>query len=173
MEDKKTMRDYQCLMITTKDRRQFFTHEKNYVQLLEFSKLFKAEISVVNVQQAEVLDLAQLAPAFCDANYTPEKRPKFEVLEVKVAHRKHRNRQDILRMAQSIRASILRAFRRGEVVSLQKLRKKYAKHDLTLACLCNHVTQARKELEQMGYQVVKVGGGKYQMSGRVDPGRSS
>jgi len=164
MTDKNIMRDCKCLMITTKDHRKFFTYEKNYMQLLEFSKLFGAEVSIVNVKEAEVLDLAQLAPAFCDANYIPEKRPNYQVLEIKLPQRKKRKRQDILKMAQVIQGHISKAFLKGEVVSLKKLNKKFAEEKLTLACLCNHVAVAKKALEEKGYRVVKVGGGQYQIA---------
>ena len=159
----KIMRDYKCLMITTKDHRKFFTHEKNYLQLLEFSKLFSAEVSIVNVKEAEVLDLAQLAPAFCDANYSPEK-PDYQVLEIKLPRRQNRSRQDILKMAQAIQTHILKAFLKNEVVSLKKLSKKFADERLTLACLCNHVAIAKKELEKQGYRIIKTGGGQYQLA---------
>jgi hypothetical protein len=155
------MQNYKCLMITTKDQRKFFTHEKNYLQLLEFSKLFSAEVSIVNVKEAEVLDLAQLAPAFCNANYIPKHRPDYKVLEVKLPQK--RKREHILKTAQNIRALVLRLFLKGEVVSLQKMHKKFAEEKLTLACLCNHIALARKELENKGCRIIKVGGGKYQM----------
>jgi hypothetical protein len=164
MTDKNIMRDCQCLMITTKDRRKFFTYEKNYMQLLEFSKLFGAEVSVVSVKEAEVLDLAQLAPAFCDANYIPEKRPDYQVLEIKLPQRKKRKRQDILKMAQVIQGHITKSFLKGEVVSLKKLNKKFAEEKLTLACLCNHVAVAKKTLEMNGHRIIKVGGGQYQVA---------
>lgn len=164
MIDKNIMRDYKCLMITTKDHRKFFTYEKNYIQLLEFSKLFGAEVSIVNVKEAEVLDLPQLAPAFCDANYTPEKRPDYKVLEIKLPQRKKRNRQDILKMAQVIQGYISKSFLNGEIVSLKKLNKKFAEEKLTLACLCNHVAVAKKALEERGHRIVKVGGGQYQLA---------
>ena len=69
-----------------------------------------------------------------------------------------------LRMAQNIQAYILRIFMNREIVSLKNLHKKYAKEQLTLACMCNHIAQTRKELERRGYSIVKVGGGKYQLS---------
>lgn len=163
MTDKNIMRDYKCLMITTKDRRKFFTYEKNYMQLMEFSKLFGAEVSIVNVKEAEVLDLAQLAPAFCDANYISEKRD-YQVLEIKLPQRKKRKRQDILKMAQVIQGHISKAFLKGEVVSLKKLNKRFADEKLTLACLCNHVAVAKKALEERGYRIVKVAGGQYQVT---------
>ena len=63
-----------CLLLETKDKRKFFTHEKNFLQLIEFSRTFNAEISVVKMEQTELLDLKDLAPAICDAHY---KKPKI------------------------------------------------------------------------------------------------
>ncbi len=73
----------QCLMIKTKDKRKFFTAEENYLPLLEFSKLFKAEMSIVKVRDAEILDLEQLAPALCDANYIQPQPKECEIMTKK------------------------------------------------------------------------------------------
>jgi hypothetical protein len=154
------MKDGQCLMIKTKDRRKFFTHEENYIQLLEFSKLFNAEISVVSVKEAEVLNLSQLAPAICDANYIQSQPVEYKILEVKVAQNR-RTRKDILKTAKKIKSYIRQKFLAGELVSLQKLAKTFRKTKVTLACLCNHLTQVRTDLEQEGRTIRKVGGGKY------------
>jgi hypothetical protein len=156
------MMDGQCLMIKTKDRRKFFTHEKNYIQLLEFSKLFKAEVSVVKVKEAEVLDLSQLAPAICDANYVQTQPVEYKVLEVKIAQNK-RSRKHILRTAKKIKEYIRKKFQAGELVTLRDLAKTFRKAKVTLACLCNHLTQVRKELEACSCQITKMGGGKYIM----------
>lgn len=156
------MKDGQCLMIKTKDRRKFFTHEKNYIQLLEFSRLFKAEVSVVAVKEAEVLDLEQLAPAICDATYVQSQPVEMKILEVKLPQAR-RDRQNILKTAQKITNYIEKKFLSGDVVSLRNLIKKYNKLNVTSACLCNHIAIVRKRLETNGGKFVKVGGGKYQM----------
>lgn len=157
------MKDGQCLMIKTKDRRKFFTHEKNYIQLLEFSKLFKAEVSVVAVKEAEVLELEQLAPAICDATYQQSQPTEMTVLEVKLSQ-KRRNRQNILKTAQRITKYIEKRFLAGDVVGLRELTRKYKKLDVTSACLCNHVSLVRKRLEAEGHAFEKVGGGKYRLT---------
>ena len=150
----------QCLMIRTKDQRKFFTHEENYIQLLEFSKIFQAEVSVVEVKEAVVLDLAQLAPAICDTTFVQPAPEQYQILEVKIGQKK---RQDILHHADKIRRHIIKRFLRGKLVSLKDLRKKFSKLKVTTACLCNHLTKAREELAKQGHQIEKVGGGKYQL----------
>jgi hypothetical protein len=79
-------------MIKTKDRRKFFTHEKNYLPLIEFSKVFNAEISIIKAKDAEVLDLDELAPAICDANYIQPQPEEYDIL--KVVSKKKRNRRN-------------------------------------------------------------------------------
>ena len=73
-------------MVKTKDNRNFFTHEKYYPQLTEFSKAFGAEISVVKIKDGEVLDLVELAPAICNSDF--RMRQEFEIVETKVPIRK-------------------------------------------------------------------------------------
>src|SRR5688572_11083080 len=120
------MKDGQCLMIKTKDRRKFFTHEKNFIQLLEFSKMFKAEVSVVAVKEAEVLDLEQLAPAFCDATFVQPQPAELTILEVKLSQNR-RNRRAILKSAKKITAYITKKFDSGDVVFLKELTRKFKK----------------------------------------------
>ena len=70
-------------MIKTKDNRKFFTHEKYLPQLIEFSKTFGAEISVVKIKNSDILDLNDLAPAICNANYKNDE--DYELITTKIA----------------------------------------------------------------------------------------
>jgi hypothetical protein len=150
----------QCLMIKTKDKRKFFTFEKNYVQLLEFSKMFNAEISIVKAKDVEVLDLPQLAPAICNANYMQPPPSILQIIEVKLPQNK-KSRDNILKTAKMIKDYITESFLDNKVISLKDLYKKYAGEGLTLACICNHLSKVRHELEEKGHRVEKLGGGKY------------
>jgi len=80
---KKFVKSGSCVMIKCKDKRKFFTHKKNLPCLMEFSKIFNAEISVVRVKEAEILDLPQLAPAICDANFTQSVPAECKIIEIK------------------------------------------------------------------------------------------
>ena len=153
-------RPRKCLMVKTKDNRSFFTHERYYPQLTEFSKTFGAEISVVKVKDGEVLDLIQLAPAICNSDYNP--RPDIEIIETKIPARK-RCRSKLLKNSQKIRDYIESQFRNGATVSLQALMNRYKRLRITSACLCHHVKVVREQLEKDGMTIIKVGGGKYQM----------
>lgn len=148
-----------CLLIETKDRRKFFTHEKNFYQLIEFSKTFNASISVVSLENGPVMDLEELAPAICSPNYT-KPRVKYEVVEAKLSA-KTRKRPDIIQSARRIRKYILDTFGHGRVVCLRELKKKFKKYSLSDAALCNHVRRVKHELEKRGISIKKVGAGKY------------
>lgn len=148
-----------CLMIETKDKRKFFTHEKNFPMLIDFAKTFNAEISVVKLQEGQILDLADLAPALCDATY---KRPKsnYEILETKLSPQ-HHTRDSILKTSEKIQAYITERFQAGEAVSLSDLKEKFRKYKLTTACFCNHVKRA---MDAMNVDFDKMGAGKYKVS---------
>ena len=75
---KKKKKNFKCLMLKTRDNRKYFTHEKNYDYLIEFSRTFGAEVSVVEVEEAEVLDLEELAPAICDCDPVYKTTPEFK-----------------------------------------------------------------------------------------------
>lgn len=70
-----------CLMIETPDKKKFFTPEKNYNKLLEFANSFNCEISMVKLEEGEILDLIPLANAISSKENC--QRPKYELLEKK------------------------------------------------------------------------------------------
>lgn len=144
-------------MIETKDKRKFFTYEKNFAPLIEFSKVFKAEISIVKVDEAEVLDLAQLAPAICNKDYNIN--ASYEIIKVKLPQK--RTRETMIKTAKKIKKHINKKFLNHEIVSLKDLKKSFK--NITAACLCNHIALIRRHLEKTGYTVSKVGGGKYKL----------
>ena len=68
-----------CLLLELKDKRKFFTHEKNYNQLIEFCNSFKANIAVVNLKSGNVLNLDELAPARCNSK---QKKQDYDYDEI-------------------------------------------------------------------------------------------
>lgn len=150
-----------CLLIQTKDKRKFFTHEKNYVQLIEFSKTFNAEVSIVKLEQGTILELEQLAPAICDPAY---KKPnaQYEVIETKMAT-ENRTRADILKIACKVKKYVSEQFSNRNSVSLKELKRKFKKHKLTDAALCNHVRRVKQEFEKDGFKFEKIGAGTYKV----------
>lgn len=150
-----------CLLIQTKDKRKFFTHEKNYVQLIEFSKAFNAEVSIVKLEQGVVLELEQLAPAICDPSY---KKPnaQYEVIETKLAT-EGRTRTEILKVAGKVKKYVSGEFQKRNSVSLKELKKRFKKHKLTDTALCNHIRRVKQELEKEGFEFEKTGAGTYKV----------
>lgn len=147
-------------MINTKDNKRFFTYEKNLPQLAEFSKIFNAEISIVQIQnEVDVLELEELIPAFCEKK---SQKAKFKIIEVKLKPKF--NRKIIINRANKIRQYIKESLLKGETVSLKDLNHKYKSYKLTNACLCIHFAHVRKELTTEGRTLVKIGGGKYKIA---------
>lgn len=149
------------LMIQTKDNRKFFTHEKNFPQLIEFSKYFKAEISIVNIAEQEILlDLPDLAPALCDKDF--RQKIKYEIIEVKLSQNK-KKRKDIIKNSVKIKEYIKEKLLAGEIVELKELQTIFKKMKITNACLCQHFALVREQLLAEGFQILKMGGGKYKL----------
>jgi len=149
----------QCLMIKTKDHKNFFTHEKNLPQLIEFSRTFNAEISTVQISsEVEVLELEELAPALCEMK---SQKTDYKILEIKL--RPKEDRRKILYRARKIQKHIHDSLIKGKTVSLKGLINKYKNQKLTTACLCNHFKLTRDKMESEGYLFVKTGGGSYKV----------
>jgi hypothetical protein len=148
-------------MIELKDKRKFFTDKKHYPQLVEFSKAFDAEMSIVRTDE-EVVDLVSLANVVCDDSVNI-KRPSFEILEPLVP-RVNRCRSKMRHDAKIIRRWIKRQLLAGRPVKLSDLAQRYKRYNLSLACFCNHFTAVRKQLQEEGYAIQKIKRGEYQLA---------
>ena len=153
-----------CLLIETKDKRKFFTHEKNFIQLIEFSKTFNAEISTVKLEEGVILELEELAPAICDPGY---KKPKtqYEVIEARMTTDNSllRSRSEILKIANRVKKYISDQFKNRNAVSLKQLKNKFKRYKLSDAALCNHIRRMKQELEKEGFQFTKINAGEYKV----------
>lgn len=146
-----------CIMIQTPDQKKLFTYEENLPSIKEFSKLFNAKVSLVEVAEASsILNLDALAPALCERQ---NQKISYRHIRAKVS----RDKKTVSKVAQKIRKYIKIKLMQGEIISLKTLTKRYRRYNLTTACLCNHFKQTRSELAQLGYQFKKIGGGKYRI----------
>lgn len=154
-----------CLLIETKDKRKFFTHEKNFVQLIEFSKTFNAEISTVKLENGPILELEELAPAICNPHYKKNDVPYTIVENDKSTNiSKKRSRNEILQIAEKVKNYLNEQFRSRNTVSLKELKNKFQKCELTDTALCNHMRRVKSELEKEGFKFLKLGAGKYKVN---------
>lgn len=153
------MRDVMnCLLIKTKDNRKFLTHKKNLESLIEFSKVFLAEIYLVEKEEGKILELKKLAQSICKQDQEGE--VKFRKIE-RLYPKARRSRKDILKDAQKIQSFIRRKLVDGKTLSLKDLKEKYKDLNVTDACLCNHFANVRKSLKKEGHDFRKIGAGTY------------
>jgi hypothetical protein len=150
-----------CLLIETKDKRKFVTHEKYLPQLIEFSKTFDATISIINAENVEILKIEDLVSVICDQNYKNEKI-KYEILETKIK-KDTKDRREMLSSASKIQKHIRDKFLAKEIVSLKETKKKFKKLELSDAALCNHIRRVKERFEKDGFKIQKVGGGMYRI----------
>lgn len=147
-----------CLLVKTQDKRKFLVNEKNFQSLMEYAKTFNVEIYNVEVMEGKIISqLKSLAMAICN----PEYNPQIKVHLVEKVYPVSRPRQEILKVAKKIHSFIYTTLKNGLPVSLKTLKKKYKNHDVTDACLCNHLSTARKKLINEGHHIIKIGQGTY------------
>ena len=151
---------FTCLMIKTQEKKRFFTYKKNLKTLIEYVKNFKSEIYLVEAHNVEVLQLEDLAKSLCN-KFENQSDVQHDIIE-KIFPISIRKRVKILKDATKIKEFIFKKLKSGDAVSLQLLKKKYNKLDLTDSCLCNHLAKARKQLSVEGYVIKKIGPGEYQ-----------
>lgn len=145
-----------CLLIETADKRKFFTTEKNLPHLVEFSKTFNAKISLVKIENGNLLELDELAQAICNQN---EEKTKivFEKIDTK-----SKSRSDILNLASKIQAHIINQCITKQTINLKDLKKQF--NNLSTAAICNHIRRVKIDLEARGYKFKKIAAGFYQIS---------
>lgn len=150
-----------CLLIETKDKRKFFTHEKNFVQLIEFSKAFNAQISTVKLEEGTILELEELAPAICDPTYK-KTDVQYKLLETKL-NKETRSRKDILKAAALVKNHVEAKFFTRQSVSIKDLQKKFKKYEFTDAAMRNHIKKIMSDLETKGFKFEKTAVGTYKV----------
>ena len=71
-----------CLLLQTKDKKQFFTFVKNKKQLENYCRTFNAKMFVVKaeIENSSILDISKLVPALCDKNYS-NKPTSYEIVK--------------------------------------------------------------------------------------------
>ena len=149
----KQIKNRQCLLLRTKDKKEFLTEKNNFPLLLEFSKKFSLEVSIVKIKSATILELNELATAFCDPNYSPEETD-YELIETKISQIKT-PRTKIIKTSEKLDEYIKKEFLANKPMSLKKLKRRFAGHELSDSCFCNHIRKIRKELEEEGYKINK------------------
>lgn len=150
-------------MIELNNSRRLFTRKSNYPQLIEFSKTFGAEVSVVKVkEETEVLDLQEIPKAICSED-SPQHTPVFEIVETRLSKRRFDDRKTMLKRAERIRNHIQKRFLQGKVVKLKNIKKQYRQYGLTSSTFSNHLREVRKELSGIGHVVEKLKAGEYRL----------
>lgn len=138
----------QCLVLETKDNRKFLVDEDNFSQLIEFSKTFGAEISIVEVEkeECEILNLEQLAPKLCDPTY--KVNPKYTLVEKKTPEPSKND----------IRNYIYEKFINKEEVSARDLKSKWPNENSY-----NHLYYVIKNMKKQGHQISRIAKGVYKV----------
>ena len=152
-------KNYECLLILTKDNKKIFTSKKNLKKLKEYAKIFIAEISVVQVKEAEIMDLDEVASIIVE-----DKKVKSDSVEYTVISTEHEKKQrtKILNTAAKIKSFIKKEFVSGHKVSVNNVLEKFKKEEITNACVCMHLKSVREELIAAGIEIEKIKHGVYQ-----------
>ena len=148
------------ILLKTKDGREFSTYTKNKSAAVAFAKKYKAEVYEVEMIDGASMELDKIAEAFCNPEYQFQgsyKSPK------RVFPTKSNSRTSMLKDAKVIREYIEKQMRNGKTLSLQDIKKKYAKKEVTDSCLSNHFSQVRKILSSEGAQIERIKKGVYKI----------
>lgn len=150
-----------CLLIELKDKRKFFTDEKNFDQLIEFCNSFKANLSTVKLKNGELLDLDELAPVLCNQK---QKKQDYDyvVIENKIISKPSKKLKQTV--PNKIKNSIRRAFLSKKVVNIKQLEGKYSKYGINSSNLCSYMKEIKAELSARGFSFAKVDKDSYRIA---------
>ena len=148
-----------CLLIELKDNRKFMTYQKNFNQLIEFCKSFKANMSLVNMKNGIIFDLEELVPALCNPK---QKKINYEytIIENKMVTNTKNKKQIILKLREEIR----RKFESREAISENRLCAKYAKIGLNKSTIKNCIKSVKDEMKKEGHSFCRVSSGVYKIN---------
>jgi hypothetical protein len=144
-------------MIETRDHRKFFTHQKNFIQLIEFANTFDAQVSVVRVEEADILDLAPLAEAISNPEY--DGNGNFQVLELKIPSPQHQPRP---KNPEQIKKYVVELFLTGRIVDQAEVLELF-KTQTSYNAVATTLHKIRKELQDSGHKIQKIGAGRYSL----------
>lgn len=176
---KNIVRDCQCLMIETKDQRQFFTNEENKLQLLEFCKTFEMKMSIVKVSQAEILDIADLPKAFCNGAKVSDVKCElirqitpFTPIDINIPL--VRSRKEQVANAKKLRMSIRNKHTTGNVIRNSDLATEFQDFGMSATSIDVHHCTVREAMTLEGYVFERKGVGCYKASKiDVNPGHGN
>lgn len=155
-------KSFTCILLRTADKRCFFTYKKHLKHVTEYFKTFGAEVFLAKAVDLHVLDLKELVQALCDPSNN-QNGVKHTIVE-KLYPIKVKSRTDSREAAKEIKGYIVTQFKSGEAVSLKRIKKEFQELDLTDSCLSNHLSRVRREFEEKGHQIQRIGLGKYRLS---------
>ena len=149
-----------CLLLELKDKRKFFTSEKNLYQLVEFCKSFQANISLVDVKNCVLMNLEELVFALCN-NKINGQNSEYVFIENKLISKKKEDKKTI---ASKLKTFIRKKFLSKSVVDLFSIRNKFRKYKISNTSLYNCLKNVKNDLEKEGYNIVKEKTGCYRIS---------
>ena len=153
----------QCLMIKTSDNRRFFTHEKYFPELIEFSKALKAEISIVKIQDDNILELEELAPAICNGTYKNNTDYELIAQFKNIKSELPNKREQTLARAAKIKNYIENRLLNEKNISFNNVLQEFLDYKLNKATISNHIARVKSKLEAKGYKIERIGKGKYRL----------
>jgi hypothetical protein len=152
-------KNIQCLMIQTNDNRKFCTDMKGYNQLIEFANTFEAEISIIDLEEGDLLTLEEVATAISDPRYN--QIPKYKLIERKVG--KKRIVRKNMFASREIKEYARNLLSGGNTLCFKELMGKFKNSNLSYNAFAAHMHKLRREFEAKGHFLQKIGPGQYRV----------
>jgi hypothetical protein len=142
------------LMIELKDKRKFITNKKNLSNLIEFSKTFNADLSIISTESKNSLSLEQLANEICDTN---RKQEEFKYKTIETLNKKETNQSNL------IFSHIIKTLQSKKEIDTNKLIAKFKKKGIDEKNIYSQITKAKNYIKNIGKTLKRLGKTKYKI----------
>ena len=149
-----------CILIKLPDSREFFTHEKNHQQLLEFSETFNSKILTIETDNPNLLPLKGIVKAFCDQNINDSCPYTYRIID---SCQNLNTRDIILKKVYDIRTYIESRFLEGGVISIKELHDYFKNHNIAVSTLYRHLANVKTKLKAQNRKIIKISAGRYKL----------
>jgi len=147
-------------MIECENKKNIFTHKKNFAYLIEFAKNFDLRLHYAKADSEFIITLENVATCYCDQNY--ESTSDYQIVQKDILNSKE-NRSSITSKAKKIRQNIKKLILKYKKITFKQIQQKFVDENISVSALSNHFAHVRHELDSQGIKIVKIKNGIYEI----------
>jgi len=127
-----------CILLETKDKRKFFTYEKNLDSIQSFIQIFEVDVKKVKLKKGKILEIKDLIDCICNISNKKEEL-EYEIIEEPI--------QKSNKKSTTIRNFIYYQLLNNKKLSVKELKEKFKNYNLCDATFYNYLKKTKELLK--------------------------